>query len=314
MQAGWWDLYPHLNPVALPERVLHAVHAPEYLQALESACKRGLSLDLDTYTTPSSWDLAQNAAGGAAAIAAAVWKGEAKRGFALTRPPGHHAERARGMGFCLINNIAVAAEYLLQELGAKRLAIVDIDLHHGNGTQDIFWKRPDVLYISTHQYPFYPGTGWLTETGAGPGTGATVNLPLPAGSGDAAYRAAMKHVILPVLDRFQPEAVLVSVGFDTHWRDPLGQMLLSANGCKGLIESLVQWADRSCGGRIALFLEGGYDLEASADSALACGAALAGKPWHDSLGPSPIPEGKGWQKIVQQACELWRLASPGEDL
>ncbi len=308
--AGWWESYPQLEPISLPERVLRTIHTPEYLQALEAACSRGQSLDIDTFTTPASWNLALKTAGGAAAVAASVWKGEARRGFALTRPPGHHATHEGGMGFCLLNNIAISAEYLLQEQGAQRLAIIDLDLHHGNGTQDIFYKRLEVLYISTHQYPFYPGTGDLSERGAGLGSGTTVNLPLPAYSGNQAYRAAMRNVIIPSLDRYQPQALLVSVGFDTHWRDPIGQMQLSAGAYKELIDHLVGWADRSCNGKIALFLEGGYDLEASAACALGCVAALTGQTWQDNLGPSPFPEGNRWQTVIRQACELWSLPCP----
>jgi acetoin utilization deacetylase AcuC-like enzyme len=306
-EAGWWDVYPKLEPITIPDRVLQTIHAPEYLQLLEAACSRGQSLDLDTFTTPASWNLALNAAGGAAAVASSVWRGEARRGFALTRPPGHHATHDRGMGFCLLNNIALSAEYLIQEQNAQRLAIVDLDLHHGNGTQDIFYKRLEVLYISTHQYPFYPGTGDLSERGAGLGNGMTVNLPLPANSGDQAYRSAMKQVIIPSLDRYKPQALLVSAGFDTHWRDPIGQMLLSAGAYKELIDDLVGWADRACDGKIALFLEGGYDLEASAACAVGCVAALTGQAWRDQLGPAPFPEGHRWQTVIQQACSQWGL-------
>jgi acetoin utilization deacetylase AcuC-like enzyme len=308
-EADWWEPYPHLDPIPLPESVLKMVHTPEYLQFLEAASIRGQSLDLDTFTTPASWDLALKAAGGAAAVASMVWKRDSRRGFALTRPPGHHATRERGMGFCLLNNIALATEYLLQENGAQRLAIIDLDLHHGNGTQDIFYRRPEVLYISTHQFPYYPGTGDLSETGLGLGSGTTVNIPLPANSGNEAYQAAMKKVIIPMLARYQAQAVLVSVGFDTHWRDPIGQMLLSAGLYKELIEDLVGWADKACNGRIALFLEGGYDLEASAACALGCVAALLGRPWQDRLGSSPFQEGKVWQTVIRQVCELWGLPS-----
>jgi acetoin utilization deacetylase AcuC-like enzyme len=312
-EAGWWVAVPQLEPVPLPEHVLNTIHAPEYMLALEAACSRSQSLDLDTFTTPASWDLALKAAGGAAAVASSVWRGEARRGFALTRPPGHHATHARGMGFCLLNNVALAAEYLLQEQGAQRVAIVDLDLHHGNGTQDIFYKRLEVLYISTHQYPFYPGTGDLSERGAGLGNGTTVNLPLPAYSGDRAYRSAMRNVIIPSLDRYKPQILLLSAGFDTHWRDPIGQMQLSAGAYKELIDDLVDWSERACGGKIALFLEGGYDLEASAACALGCVAALTGRTWQDKLGPSPFPEGKGWQAVIRQACELWELPYQGPD-
>jgi acetoin utilization deacetylase AcuC-like enzyme len=306
-EAGWWDPFPRLDPLALPQDILHAIHTPAYLTLLESACRRGQHLDLDTYTTPASWELAHRAAGGAVAVAAAVWRGEAQRGFALTRPPGHHATSSRGMGFCLLNNAALAAEYLLQREGAQRLAIVDLDLHHGNGTQDIFWERGEVFYISTHQSPLYPGTGRLEDTGEGAGEGTTANLPLPPGSGDRAFRTAMEEVILPLLDRFAPEMILVSFGFDPHWRDPLGSLRLSAAGYGTLVADLVRWADEHCEGRIALFLEGGYDLQAGAACGQAVVAALLGRPWEDPLGPAPQPEGTAWQRVIRQARELWGL-------
>jgi len=306
-QAGWWDAFPRQDPFSLPNEVLHAVHAPAYLKRLEGACRRGQRLDADTYTTPASWELAHRAAGGAAAVAAAVWRREARRGFALTRPPGHHATPNRGMGFCLLNNVALAAEHLLQREGAQRLAIVDLDLHHGNGTQDAFWERAEVMYVSTHQWPLYPGTGRLEETGDGSGAGTTVNLPLPPGSGDQALQAAMTGVILPLLDRFAPQMILVSAGFDPHWRDPLGHLQLSATGYGELVAALTHWADEHADGRIALFLEGGYDLEAGAACALAAVAALLGETWEDPLGPAPQAEPSGWRAVVQRAREIWGL-------
>ncbi len=306
-QAGDWDCYPHLTPLELPDKVLSTIHTSEYLTLLQKACQRGLHLDADTYTTPASWELALKAAGGAAAVADAVWTRQAKRGFALCRPPGHHATPRAGMGFCLLNNVALAAEYLRKTRQAQKLAIVDLDLHHGNGTQEAFYRRGDVLYISTHQFPFYPGTGSIAETGTGEGAFATCNIPLPAYSGDQAFQAAMQQVILPVLGRFQPEMLLVSVGFDTHWRDPLGYLKVSAGVYAQLIRDLTSWADEHCQGRIALFLEGGYDLDASRVCAQGVTAALLGKEFKDRLGPSPDPEPSTWQKVIQQVVDRWGL-------
>jgi acetoin utilization deacetylase AcuC-like enzyme len=301
--------------MALTEPVIQAIHAAAYLRRLELVCRQGAHFDADTYTRPASWELAHQAAGGAASVAAAVWQRAARRGFALTRPPGHHATRERAMGFCLMNNIALAAEYLLQEEGAGRLAIVDLDLHHGNGTQDIFYERGDVFFLSTHQSPLYPGTGFLEETGSGPGAGANANFPLPPFSGDQAFRTVMETLILPLLDRFEPEMILVSYGFDPHWSDPLGNLRLSAGTYGELIASLADWADRRCQGRIALFLEGGYDLQAAKACSLAVVGALLGKPPPDHLealageaaGPAPYPEGDGWRSMVQRARQLWKL-------
>jgi acetoin utilization deacetylase AcuC-like enzyme len=306
-ERGHWEKSIHLDPLSIPQTILRVIHDPAYLSYLETACQRGQHLDMDTYTTPASWDLALNSAGGAGAVATCVWRRDARRGFALTRPPGHHATSNRGMGFCLLNNISLATEYLLQKEGAQRLAIIDLDLHHGNGTQEIFWRRAEVFYLSTHQFPHYPGTGYFDEMGAGIGDKTTANIPFPPLSGDQAYQTAMQEVILPLLNRFAPEMILVSFGFDPHWRDPLGQLLLSADGYARLIASLSQWADEYCEGRIALFLEGGYDLEAAAVCATTAVAALLGKPWEDTLGPSPQPEGHYWRNVLEQVRRVWGL-------
>jgi acetoin utilization deacetylase AcuC-like enzyme len=306
-EAGWWENYPHLEPSSVSDQVLKAVHSPTYLETLHQTCRQGARLDADTYTTPASRPLAYSAAGGAIAVAAAVWQGQAKRGFALTRPPGHHATIDQGMGFCLLNNIALAAEYLIQQENAQRVAIVDLDLHHGNGTQDIFWRRGDVFYISTHQWPFYPGTGNVDETGNGPGRGATANFPLPPFSGDQAFSSIMHGLILPLLERFSPQMILVSFGFDAHWRDPLGSLLLSAAGYGSLISSLVDFADAHCDGKIALVLEGGYDLDAAAACGQTAVAALLKIPWKDPLGPAPQPEGSHWMVMERGAHEIWGI-------
>lgn len=305
--AGWWDAYPHMDSYAIPDEVLQAVHIPAYLDSLRDASRRGAHLDMDTYTTPASWQLAYNAAGGAIAVASAVWGGRAQRGFALTRPPGHHATINQGMGFCLLNNISLAAEFLIQKEGAQRLAIVDLDLHHGNGTQDIFWRRGDVFYLSTHQYPHYPGTGDLGEIGAGSGEGTTANFPLPPGSGDQAFKGIVDELIIPLLERYSPEMILVSFGFDPHWRDPLGNLTLSALGYKEIISSLVILAENICQGRIALFLEGGYDLEAGAACGQAAVAALLNRPWKDPIGPSPQAESQYWLVMAKRAKEIWNI-------
>ena len=304
---GWWESYPHLEPMPLPQSVLEAVHTPGYLRQLEAACRAGRWLDMDTYTTPASWELALRAAGGSLAVVDEIWHARAMRGFALTRPPGHHATSDRGMGFCLLNNIALAAQYLIQEKGAQRLAIVDLDLHHGNGTQEIFYERSDVFYLSTHQMPLYPGSGAIEEIGSGAGEGFTANLPMPPGSGDAAFGAAMQDFILPLLERFRPQAILVSIGFDVHWRDPLGSLRLSAQAHGELIRSLAHYADRHCAGHIALFLEGGYDLPAGAACAQASVAALLGLPFEDPLGPALGTEGDHWQHWLKRAQALWGL-------
>lgn len=302
---GWWDEYPKIEPMAVTQKFLETIHDPIYLKKLEFACSQGTRLDMDTYTTPNSWELAIKTVGGGLAVADSVWLKRAERGFALTRPPGHHATSNRGMGFCLLNNIALAAEHLVQIREASRLAIVDLDLHHGNGTQEIFWERDDIFYISAHQFPFYPGTGRAYEVGSGAGRGTTANFPLPPGSGDIAFHEIMDDLILPLLNQYKPEMVLVSFGFDTHWRDPLGQLQLSAEGYKNLIKKLIDCADENCDGRIALYLEGGYDLEAASACGQAVVSALLEESWQDPLGPSPNPESTYWQINKREALEVW---------
>jgi acetoin utilization deacetylase AcuC-like enzyme len=211
------------------------------------------------------------------------------------------------MGFCLLNNIALATEHLLQAEGAQRLAILDLDVHHGNGTQDIFWERGEVLFISSHQSPLYPGTGMLNERGAGEGKETTCNLPLPPFSGDEAFRVAYQEIVIPLLERFQPEMLLISFGFDAHWRDPLANLLLSADGLAAQIAALREWAGTHCNGRIAVYLEGGYDLDAARACALAITQALLGQPWDDALGPAPRAEGQRWREILDAAKTIWEL-------
>lgn len=306
LETGLWDLYPKVLALDLPIDLIQSIHSPAYLNLLELTCRRSGHLDPDTFTTPATWDLAHRAAGGAASIASAVWEGKARRGFALTRPPGHHAMRGQGMGFCLLNNIAIAAEYLIMNHQVQRVAIIDLDLHHGNGTQEIFWTRNDVLYISTHQSPFYPGTGSVEDIGSGPGEGWTLNFPLSAGSGDVAYLTIMDELILPLLDQKKPQVILISYGFDPHWLDPLGQLLMTSNGYGKLIKRLCDWADTHCGGRIALFLEGGYDLNAGKACSLAVTSAMVGKEWIDPY-PCPYKENSAWQITLKKAQSIWKL-------
>jgi acetoin utilization deacetylase AcuC-like enzyme len=300
-EAGFWDSFPVVSPLSPSREVLEAVHDRDYLSLLERTSRQEQMLDPDTYATRDSWELAQNAAGGALAVIDQVWEGNARTGFALTRPPGHHATRFRAMGFCLINNVAVAAEYLLMEKGSKRVAILDLDLHHGNGTQDIFWERGDVYYISIHQAPFYPGTGALQEFGAGPGEGATLNLPVPAYTGDKGSQRLLSEIILPYLAEANPDMLLISYGFDTHWLDPLGSMQVSGDGIYQMILKLKGWADTHCQGKIAVILEGGYSLDAGKVCGQAVAAGLLMDDWHDPLGQSPDSEGDAWQSILQEA-------------
>jgi acetoin utilization deacetylase AcuC-like enzyme len=296
-----WAPYEKIPGAEVPPEILTAVHSEHLLAALETAASRGGFIDPDTYVTSQSWDLALQAAGGAIAVAEKVWAKKAANGFALCRPPGHHATRDQAMGFCLINNAAVAAEYLLQIGGAARVAILDIDLHHGNGTQDIFYSRDDVLYISTHQFPLYPGTGRLDEIGIGEGRGFTINLPFPPYSGDQAMLSAVDEVILPGLQRFDPDFILISAGVDTHWRDPLGHMQVTAGGYGQVVHRIREFSRAQCGKGIVCLLEGGYDLEGGSACVGAAVSALLEKPYADALGKPPYDEALAWKDVIQAA-------------
>ncbi len=235
------------------------VHEPALLaRVAEAAAAAPCQLDPDTYVSRRSLEIARLAAGAAIDLAAAVARGEASAGLAAVRPPGHHAEVDRAMGFCLFNNVAVAARALQAEHGVDKLLILDWDVHHGNGTQHAFEADPSVLYFSMHQFPFYPGTGSFGEIGVGRGEGATVNVPLPAGAGDAEYLGVVQRVLTPVAQGFRPELILVSAGFDAHRDDPLASMQVSAAGYRGMTAWLRALADAVCGGRLAFVLEGGY--------------------------------------------------------
>jgi acetoin utilization deacetylase AcuC-like enzyme len=247
-------------PRAATRDALARVHTAAYLDEIAATAGRAVMLDPDTFTSTATHEVALLAAGAAIDAARhAVRTGEPS--MALVRPPGHHAEPDRAMGFCLYNNIAIAAAALRAD-GLARVAIVDIDVHHGNGTQDAFYADPSVLYVSSHQYPYYPGTGAATETGTGAGTGFTVNIPLEAGATDAEFEEAYRLKVIPALDAFRPDAMLVSAGFDAHERDPLAGMRMTTAGYTRLVTMLDEAATRVCGRRLALVTEGGYHLAA----------------------------------------------------
>lgn len=274
----------------VPMEHLLAVHHEDYVKrAKEVAEGGGGNLDSDTYLNGRSYEVALTAAGGMLNLVDAILDGKADNGFALVRPPGHHALPGRGMGFCLFNNVAVGAAYALNHKGLSRVLIADFDLHHGNGTQEAFYSTDQVLYFSTHQYPYYPGTGHWSEIGVGQGEGFSVNVPLPPGVGDEGYERVFDEILYPVAERFRPELILVSAGYDAHWADPLGMMQLSSTGYGHLTETLKQIADEVCNGRLALTLEGGYDLEALSHSIAATLQTLMGGEIDDPLGPAPHP-------------------------
>jgi len=264
------------SPRPCRARLLERVHDPAYVDQLDLLRGKTARLDADTAVSPGSVVAARLAAGAAIDAVTAVVTGTARRAFALVRPPGHHAEFDHAMGFCLFNNIAIAAAHARAELGCDRVLVVDWDVHHGNGTQHAFIDRPDILFFSTHQSPLWPGTGDVHEIGVDAGIGFTINAPLPAGCGDAAYRAVFDELLTPVADDFSPDLILVSAGFDADTRDPIGGMEVTSAGFGSLCGVVCDLADRHCQGRLALVLEGGYDLDALAQGAQACVEVMAG--------------------------------------
>jgi acetoin utilization deacetylase AcuC-like enzyme len=251
-------------PRAATREELAAAHDRAHVDLVEAtaeaAAARGhVRLDPDTVASAESFQVARLAAGATLAATEAVCGGRAHGAFALVRPPGHHAEAGRAMGFCLFNNIAVAAEHAVAALGCRRVLVLDPDIHHGNGTQHRFFDRADVLYASSHRYPFYPGTGWHDEVGRGAGAGFTINLPLPMGLGDADLLHVWEQAVAPVVRSWKPDLILVSAGFDCWHADPIGDMAVTERGFAALYALFASWADEHCPGRIACTLEGGYD-------------------------------------------------------
>jgi acetoin utilization deacetylase AcuC-like enzyme len=292
----------HLPPRAASEEELALIHDPAYIQHVKHAAERTARLEAesgrktrffatDTYVSAKSYEAAIHAAGAPLTAIDAVLKGEIDNAYCLVRPPGHHALADNAMGFCLFNNVAIAARYAIEKHGLERVMIIDYDVHHGNGTQDAFYDDPRVLYFSTHQAPFYPGTGLSEELGEGPGLGTTINVPLPATTDFGPYEAVFRQVMAPAADRFNPQLILVSAGFDAHWSDPVGDMYLSTAAFSKLNKVIIDLANLLCSGRLVMVQEGGYNIEAMAGCVATCINQLLGDDAAvDSLGKAPDKE------------------------
>lgn len=291
---------------------IEAVHQATHIQRVADLAQRGGGwLDPDTFVTPSSFQAAVAAAWAAVCAARDVLSGRVRNALVLIRPPGHHASSARAMGFCLFNNVAIAAQWALAHGGCRRVAILDVDVHHGNGTQEIFYRRSDVLYYSTHQFPFYPGTGALGEIGEGEGVGATVNVPLCAGCGDDTYGEVTERVLIPIVRRYRPDLIVVSLGFDAHWMDPLAQMRLSLDGYGRILQHVMELADELSDGRLLFVLEGGYALPVLevGTAFAACTLASIPRP-RDPLGRPPgAREPEQARALIEAACRLHHVPS-----
>ena len=296
---------------AADEEILLA-HGPAHLAQVRAAAASAPShLDPDTYLSRESFDVARLAAGAAIDLARAVAAGELRAGFAAVRPPGHHAEPDRAMGFCLFNNVAIAARALQQQEQLDRILVVDWDVHHGNGTQALFEQDPSVLFFSTHQFPYYPGTGAAGECGRGRGEGQIVNVPLPAGCGDPEYIGVFQRLLVPVALRYRPQIILVSAGFDAHRDDPLASMELTEAGFHGLATIARSLADELCGGRIACVLEGGYAPEGLREGTRALLSALL--PAEAPALPAPVPAepGSTLARVVDRVVTVHGRRNPG---
>lgn len=302
---------PLIEPRAASEDELAAVHDPFYIETVAKTEGRAFSrLDADTGLSARSYLVARLAAGGLLnAVDSLLTPHSALDAphsvFAFVRPPGHHAEPGRGMGFCLFNNIAIAAEYAIKKYGLKRVLIVDWDLHHGNGTQKAFYDRPDVLFFSSHQYPHYPGTGNFNEVGSGKGEGFTVNAPFPSGFGDTEYLAVYERVLKPIALEYQPELVLVSAGFDPYFKDPLGGMEVTGDGFGNLATIVREIADAACGGKVLLTLEGGYDPDGLAEGVRSVLQAFTGPRWMAPVMNSPAAE-RVINNIIAHQKKYWK--------
>jgi acetoin utilization deacetylase AcuC-like enzyme len=290
-----------IAPRAATRSEIELCHSADYVGLVEATSKTNqYALDGDTVTCRDSFGVGLLAVGGFLRLLDGVAAAEHTNGFALVRPPGHHALKNRAMGFCLFNTIAIGARYLKRVHGAERVLIMDWDVHHGNGTQEAFYNDPSVLFISTHQFPYYPGTGAIDEIGADAGEGYTINIPLPAGCADAEYLQVFEEIVVPAANKFKPDWILVSAGFDPHRRDPLGGMNVTEEGFGAMAQILLRLAERHAGGKVAFLLEGGYDLAGLNNSVAAVLNAMQQKPQKDF----PAAKSDKIQNLIRRIRQL----------
>jgi len=313
-ETGMRDRLVALTAEPISIERLARVHHTRHIERVQSVAEHGggglMGMGDETYVAPRSYDAALLAAGAVVTGVDAVLRGELKNAFALVRPPGHHAFADHGEGFCLFNNIAIAAATACAEFEIDRVMIVDFDVHHGNGTNAIFYHDPNVLYCSTHQWGIYPGTGNWDELGEGAGVGYSVNVPLLPGWGDEAMRWIFNDLLVPIARRFQPQLILVSAGYDPSWTDRLGSMLMTTQGFFNLTRTLVQLSDELCGGKLVMTLEGGYGLNGLAYGVIASFAAMLGdESVADPVGPARYAEKPFDEKYLDQLRALHGLPS-----
>ena len=294
-----------LTPRAAAADEILRVHDLRLFESIASTEGRSLGkIDADTYYSPLSYEVARLAAGSCIDLSLRVLGGEIDKGLAAVRPPGHHAEASRAMGFCLFNNVAIAVRAMQAEGGTPRILIFDWDVHHGNGTQHIFEADPDVLYLSTHQFPFYPGTGDFGETGEGRGLGSTINIPMPAGCGDEEYVGVLQRIVVPAAIAFSPDLILISCGFDSHQDDPLASMEITQAGYRAMSTIMHKLADLLCGGRIVFVLEGGYSLTGVREGTQAVLESMTQRDPADAPDTLELIPGSALKSIVDRVVEV----------
>lgn len=309
-EQGLSDRLLQIEPSPATDEQILAVHSAAQLKRLNAVAgqDRIVRLDPDTYALPASPAVARMAAGAAIGAVDAVCGGGADNAIAIVRPPGHHATRDRQMGFCLLNNIAIAAKHAQTRHAARKVLILDYDVHHGNGSQDIFYSDPTLMFMSIHKSPFYPGSGAMEETGAGAGKGYTLNVPIAGGFGDSAYQQIFDDVIWSAAEGFAPDLMLISAGFDAHWADPLAGMQLSLGGYDHLARECIKMAERFCGGKIIFVMEGGYDLEALSHGWRNMVQALLGDDaLSDPYGSAPSASARSIQPLIDAVRRIHKL-------